>query len=76
MNRQSQSASLPINDIAYVRKSNANIRSEPSLRGKRVGKAAKGTKLKVLNRTRNWVQVESGETIGWISGNLLGDRLP
>jgi hypothetical protein len=75
-NRRTQSASLPIDDIAYVQKSSANIRSEPSLRGKRVGKAAKGTKVKVLSRAGKWVQVESGETTGWISGKLLGDQLP
>jgi hypothetical protein len=75
-NGQSKPTSLPTNDIAYVQKSDANIRSEPSLRGKRVGKASKGTKVNVLSRTGKWVQVESGETKGWISGNLLSDRLP
>jgi len=59
-----------------VQNADANIRSEPSLRGTRVGKAAKGTKVNVLSRTGKWVQVESGETKGWISGKLLGDRLP
>jgi uncharacterized protein YgiM (DUF1202 family) len=73
---ESKSASLPTNDIAYVQNADANIRSEPSLRGTRVGKAAKRTKVNVLSRTGKWVQVESGETKGWISGKLLGDRLP
>jgi hypothetical protein len=75
-NGESKSASLPTNDIAYVQNADANIRSEPSLRGTRVGKAAKGTKVNVLSRTGKWVQVESGETKGWISRKLLGDRLP
>jgi Bacterial SH3 domain len=75
-NGQSKSASLPTNDIAYVQKRLANIRSEASARGPLVGRAYKGTKLSVLNRSGKWVQVESGETNGWIIASLLGPRLP
>jgi cytoskeletal protein RodZ len=75
-NAQSKPTSLPTNDIAYVQKSRANIRSEPSVRGKLVGQAAKGTKLNVVSRAGRWVQVESGETKGWINGNLLGSHSP
>ncbi|MGZ5843206.1 MAG: SH3 domain-containing protein [Xanthobacteraceae bacterium] len=75
-NGQSKSASLPTNDIAYVQKRRANIRSEPNERGPLAGRAYKGTKLSVLNRSGKWVQVESGETKGWVSARLLGPRLP
>jgi uncharacterized protein YgiM (DUF1202 family) len=73
---QSKPTSLPTNDAVYVQKSDANIRSEPSLRGKRIGKVTKGTKLNVLSRNGKWVQVESGETKGWIAGSLLGAGSP
>jgi cytoskeletal protein RodZ len=69
-------ASLPTNEIAYVQRSRANIRSEPSARAKRIGQAARGTKMNVLGRSGKWVQVENGETKGWISGRLLGPALP
>jgi hypothetical protein len=69
-------ASLPTNDVTYVQRSRANIRSEPSARSKRVGQFAKGAKLNVLGRSGKWVQVESGETKGWISGRLLGPASP
>jgi hypothetical protein len=75
-NAQFKSASLPTPEIAYVQKSRANIRAEPSKRGKRIGKAPKGTKLTVLGRAGKWVQVESGETKGWIGARLLGPRSP
>jgi uncharacterized protein YgiM (DUF1202 family) len=59
-----------------VQRSRANIRSEPNARSKRVGQMARGTKLNVLGRSGKWVQVESGETKGWISGRLLGPASP
>ena len=73
---QTKPASLPTDDIAYVQRSRANIRAEPSAHGKRVGQLARGTKLNVLGRSGKWVQVESGETKGWISGRLLGPASP
>jgi uncharacterized protein YgiM (DUF1202 family) len=73
---QSKSASLPTNDIAYVQRPRANIRSEASPRGPLVGRAYKGTKLSVVSRAGKWVQVESGETKGWVSARLIGPRLP
>jgi hypothetical protein len=73
---QSKSASLPTSDIAYVQRPRANIRSEASPRGPLVGRAYKGTKLSVVSRSGKWVQVESGETKGWVSARLLGPRLP
>jgi hypothetical protein len=73
---QTKSASLPTNDIAYVQRRRANIRSEPSERGPLAGRAYKGTRLSVVSRSGKWVQVESGETKGWVSARLLGPRLP
>jgi hypothetical protein len=73
---QSKPASLSANDIAYVQKRHANIRSEPRERGPLAGRAYKGTKVSVVSRSGKWVQVESGETKGWVSAKLLGPRLP
>ena len=73
---QSKPISLSTNDFAYVQKSSANLRSTPSVRAKRVGQAPRGTKLNIVRRTGKWVQVESGATKGWVSGNLLGPRSP
>jgi hypothetical protein len=75
-NAQSKPASLSANDIAYVQKRHANIRSEPRERGSLAGRAYKGTKLSVVSRSGKWVQVESGETKGWVSAKLIGPRLP
>ena len=75
-NGQSRSASLPTSDVAYVQKRSANIRSAASARGPLVGRAYKGTRLSVVSRAGKWVQVESGETKGWVSAKLLGPRLP
>jgi hypothetical protein len=73
---QSKPASLSANDIAYVQKRHANIRSEPRERGPLAGRAYKGTRLSVVSRSGKWVQVESGETKGWVSAKLIGPRLP
>jgi hypothetical protein len=73
---QSKSASLPTSDVAYVQRRRANIRSAASARGPLVGQAYKGTRLSVVSRAGKWVQVESGETKGWIIASLLGPRLP
>jgi len=75
-NSQSKPASLSANDIAYVQKRRANIRSEPRDSGPLAGRAYKGTKLSVVSRSGKWVQVESGETKGWVSAKLIGPRLP
>lgn len=75
-NAQSKPASLSANDIAYVQKRHANIRSEPRERGPLAGRAYKGTKLSVVSRSGKWVQVENGETKGWVSAKLIGPRLP
>jgi uncharacterized protein YgiM (DUF1202 family) len=75
-NEQSKPTSLPTNDIAYVQKARATIRSEPNVRGQVVGLVDKGTKLTVVSRAGKWVQVEADKTKGWISGNLIGPRLP
>jgi uncharacterized protein YgiM (DUF1202 family) len=73
-NGQSRSASLSTNSIAYVRRPRANIRSEASASGSLIGRAYRGTRLTVLSRSGKWVQVENGETKGWVSANLIGSR--
>jgi uncharacterized protein YgiM (DUF1202 family) len=73
---QTRSASLSTGDVAYVQKRRANIRAEASSQGPLIGRAYKGTKLSVVSRNGKWVQIESGETKGWVSAHLLGVRQP
>jgi hypothetical protein len=73
---QTKAASLPTSDVAYVQRPRANIRSAANPRGPLVGRAYKGTKLSVVSRNGQWVQVASGETKGWVSARLIGPRLP
>jgi hypothetical protein len=73
---QTKAASLPTNDIAYVQRPRANIRSAASARGPLVARAYKGAKLSVVSRSGQWVQVERGETKGWVSARLIGPRVP
>jgi uncharacterized protein YgiM (DUF1202 family) len=75
-NAQSKPASLSASHIAYVQKRHANIRAEPRDGGPLAGRAYKGTRLSVVSRSGKWVQVESGETKGWVSAKLIGPRLP
>jgi hypothetical protein len=41
-----------------------------------IGTAAKGSEVKVIARSRNWIEVETDAGKGWISGNLLGRHPP
>jgi uncharacterized protein YgiM (DUF1202 family) len=68
-----RATALPSDDeVLVVQRSGANIRTEPSRTGRVIGTAAKGSKVKVISRSRNWIEVEVGAGRGWISGSLLG----
>jgi Bacterial SH3 domain len=75
-NARSRPTSLPTNEIGYVLKARANIRSKPSVDARLVGQADRGSKLTIVARDGKWTQVERGATRGWVSGNLLGPHLP
>jgi|GEM_PF-3699059 len=66
-----RATSLPSDEVLVVQRSRANIRTEPSRTGRVIGTAAKGSKVKVISRSRNWIEVEVGAGRGWISGSLL-----
>ena len=66
-----RATSLPSDEVLVVQRSRANIRTEPSRTGRVIGTAAKGSKVKVISRSRNWFEVEVGAGRGWISGRLL-----
>ena len=67
-----RATALPSHDeVLVVQGSRANIRTEPSRTGRVIGTAAKGSKVKVISRSRNWIEVEVGAGRGWISGSLL-----
>ena len=70
-----QPTSLP-SDITFVQKPGVNIRSEPSVKGRKVGTAAKGQQFKVIGREGNWVHVKDDAITGWIGGRLLGPQKP
>ena len=66
-----RATSLPSDEVLVVQRSRANIRTEPSPTGRVIGTAAKGSKVKVISRSQNWIEVEVGAGRGWISGSLL-----
>ena len=68
----SRASALPNDEVLVVQRSRANIRTEPSRKGRVIGTAAKGTQVKVISRSRNWIEVEVGGAKGWITGSLLG----
>jgi len=68
----SRATALPSDEVLVVQRSRANIRTEPSRKGRVIGTAAKGTQVKVISRARNWIEVEVGGGRGWITGALLG----
>jgi uncharacterized protein YgiM (DUF1202 family) len=63
---------LPGAEILVVQRPRVNIRSEPGRNGRVIGTAAKGSEVKVVGRSGNWIEVETGSGRGWISGSLLG----
>jgi hypothetical protein len=63
-------------EIVFLQRSGVNIRSAPSTNGPILGTAAKGTRLKVINREGEWVQVESGRSSGWINSQFLAPDEP
>ena len=65
---------LPGEEIMVVQRPRVNIRSEPGRNGRVIGTAAKGSEVKVIGRSGNWIEVETGAGRGWISGSLLGAR--
>lgn len=71
-----RATALPSHDeVLMVKRSRANIRATPSRTGPIVGTAAKGSKVTVLNRSGNWIEVDAGDVKGWISSGLLSKPL-
>ena len=67
-----RASALPASDeLMVVQAARANIRSEPGRNGRVIGTAVKGSQVKVIGRSKNWVEVESDAGKGWISGSLL-----
>jgi hypothetical protein len=62
--------------IVFLQRSGVNIRSTPSTDGPILGTASKGTRLKVINREGEWLQVESGRSSGWINSQFLAPHEP
>jgi hypothetical protein len=54
-----------------VKRGPANIRSAPGKAGRIIGTAPKNAAAKELDRSGNWVQVETEAGTGWISSGLL-----
>lgn len=75
-----QPAALPDQAAAAPKKENmlvvmrgpANVRSAPGKRGRVIGTAPKDSTVKELDRSGNWVQVETDAGTGWINAALLG----
>jgi len=73
--RQSDSESQK-QEFVFLQRPGVNIRSEPSTKGRVLGTAPKGTRLKVTTREGVWMQVESGRLKGWINSQFLAPNEP
>ena len=68
---------LPGNEeVLFVQRARANIRSEPGRNGRVIGTAARGSQVRVIGRAKNWVEVETDAGKGWIGSSLLGPNAP
>ena len=68
-----QAAAAPKKEnILVVMRGPANIRSAPGKNGRVIGTAPKDATVKELDRSGNWVQVETDAGTGWINAALLG----
>jgi hypothetical protein len=63
-------------EFVFLQRPGVNIRSEPSTKGRVLGTAPKGTRLKVTTREGAWMQVESGRLKGWINSQFLAPNEP
>jgi len=63
-------------EFVFLQRPGVNIRSEPSTKGRVLGTAPKGTRLKVTTREGVWMQVESGRLKGWINSQFLAPNEP
>ena len=62
--------------FVFLQRPGVNVRSTPSLTGSVVGSLQKGTRLEVLERDGEWVQVKSGSLKGWINARFSGPNAP
>ena len=68
-----QAAAAPKKEsVLVVMRGPANIRSAPGKKGRVIGTAPKDATVKELDRSGNWVQVETDAGTGWINAVLLG----
>ena len=63
-------------NVLVVMRGPANIRSAPGKKGRVIGTAPRDATVKELDRSGNWVQVETEAGTGWINAALLGARSP
>ena len=59
-----RATALPSDEVLVVKRSRANIRTEPSRTGRVFATAAKGIEVKVISRSQNWIEVEVGASRG------------
>jgi Bacterial SH3 domain len=58
--------------FVFLQRPGVNVRSTPSLTGSVVGSFPKGTRVEVLERGGEWVQVKGGSLKGWINARFIG----
>ena len=66
-----QAAAPKKDNTLIVMRGPANIRSEPGKKGRVIGTARRDETVKELDRSGNWVQVETEAGTGWINAALL-----
>ena len=58
-------------DMMTVRVSGASLRAEPKRRARVVADAPRGSQVKVVRRSGDWVEVEADGRHGWVSKKVL-----
>lgn len=58
-------------DMMTVRVSGASLRAEPKRRARVVAGAPRGSQVKVVRRSGDWVEVEAEGRHGWVSKKML-----
>lgn len=60
----------------FIQSEQAKLMATPAFKGEVLLTLDKGTKVGSLKEEGRWIQVQSGESIGWISKFLLGNTPP
>ncbi len=63
-------------DVVFVQSANAEIRKEPKMNAESILNLNRGDQLTVISKSGIWLQVQMGETKGWISKLFTSPNRP